>query len=128
MLFFLNSCDMNIFLRITDCCPTARSAPFTTTRKAFRLIIERVKVEHRTQKHDQREDYHNAADYPVDDHDAAVFKLVAHFIDEPCQPEPPQQGSANDTEVTDAHVKRLFRNDESKLCEGSHEKEYDKRI
>lgn len=93
-----------------------------------RLIIKRIKIEHRTEKHYKRKNNHNAADDTVDYNYAAVVKLVTHLVDKPCQPEPPQQGAADYAEIPHTHIKRLLRDDKSKLGKGCHEKEHYQRI
>ena len=90
--------------------------------------MKRIKIEHRSDKHDERENHDNATDNLINNDNAAVIKLVPNLVDKPCQPEPPQQRSADNAEIAYAHMQRMLWNDESELGERSHEQEYDKWI
>ena len=90
--------------------------------------MKRIKIEHRSDKHDERENHDNATDNLINNDNAAVIKLVPNLVDKPCQPEPPKQRAADDAEIAYAHVQRMLGYDERKLGERCHEKEYDKRI
>ena len=92
------------------------------------LVMKCVEVEHRAQQHDEREDDDNASYHAVDEHDAAVVEFVAHLVDKPCQPEPPQQGTAHDAQIAHAHVQWMFGHDKGKLCKRCHEEQDDERV
>ena len=128
MLFFLNCCEMNISIWYKSCFPAYDSTPLMAARAALRLIIERIEIEHCAHKHYQREYYDYASYYSVDDTYTAVVELVAHGVDKPCKPEPPQQRPTDDAKIAHTHIKRLCRYDKSKLGERSHEKYHYERI
>lgn len=90
--------------------------------------MERIKIEHRAYKHNERENHNHAADNLIYYHNAAVIELIPNLVYKPSQAEPPQQRSANNTEITHAHVERMLGDDESELGERRHEQEYDQRI
>ena len=91
----------------------------------LRKVIE---VEHRSYQGDDRE-YHDDASYHlVDNEDAVGIKLAAYLVDEPCEPEPPQQRSKEDAQVAHSHLQGHVGHHEGKLGEGGHEEEHDERI
>ena len=66
--------------------------------------MKRIEVEHRAYEYKQRKNYDDATYYLVDYDNAAVVKLVPHLIYQPCQAEPPQQGTAYYAEIAYAYM------------------------
>ena len=87
-----------------------------------------IQIENRAEESDDGEDDDHAAYYLINNDDAVGIKLVPDLVDEPGKPEPPQQGSEDDAEVTHAHFYRHIRHHEGKLRECRHEEEHDERI
>lgn len=87
--------------------------------------MKRIKIERRAYEHEQRKNDYNAADYLVDYDNAAVVKLVSYLVDKPRQPEPPQQRTANNAEISHTDMQRMLGDDEGELGKRRHKKEYD---
>ena len=87
-----------------------------------------IKIKHRTNQRYEREDDDDASYHLINNKDAIGIKLAPDLVDEPRKPKPPQQGSEDNAQITDTHLKRHIRHHKSKLRKGCHEKEHNERI
>ena len=91
-------------------------------------VMECVQIEHRTYKHDYRENNHYASYHFIDKKNSTVIKFITNFIYKPRQSEPPQQGSADYAGISHTHLHRVLWYYESELGKRCHKQQDDKRI
>ena len=86
-------------------------------------VMEGEQIKNSTEQNDHGDEYHHTADDFVDDDNTGVLKFVTYLVDEPCQTIPPKQGSADDAQVADQHVKRMVGDNKGQLGKQSHEQD-----
>ncbi len=91
-------------------------------------VMECIEIEDSADKYNQRNDDDKTPDNLVYYDYAFVVELSAYLVDEPRKSEPPQYGSADDTEIANGHLKRMVRYYERELGEENHEQEYYQRV
>ena len=91
-------------------------------------VMDGVEIENCSYENGQREQYYDAANYPVDHLNAIFVEFPFDFMDEPCKSEPPQQRADNDAQIARRHFERMVRNHECELREKRHEQKDNERI
>ena len=86
------------------------------------------KIEDGAYQNDNRKQNHNTPNNPVDENDTIVVEYYPDFVDEPCQPKPPHQGTCHDAHIADEHHKGVSGHHKGQLGEAGHKEKDDEGV